>query len=53
MVDLIKFRFNFYQCKECGHVYKDRNLAVKCEEYCKENNIPSKEIIKKGIRIRR
>lgn len=26
-----------YQCEECGFVYADRELAEKCQAWCKEH----------------
>ena len=33
-----------YQCEECGFKYKDKNIAEKCEIWCKEHNSCNIEI---------
>jgi molecular chaperone GrpE len=35
---------NTYQCKECGLHYKDKELAEKCEVWCKEHKTCNVEI---------
>ena len=27
---------NKYKCKKCGLIYKDKDTAKKCEDYCKK-----------------
>ena len=38
-----------YECPECGLNYKDRLLAKKCEDFCKEFNACSLDITKHSI----
>jgi len=33
-----------YQCEECGFHYQDKNLAEKCEIWCKEHQSCNIEI---------
>ena len=27
-----------YKCEKCGWLYKDREIAQKCEKYCRRHN---------------
>lgn len=36
---------NLYQCKECGLHYKDKDIAEKCEAWCKQHKTCNVEII--------
>lgn len=38
-----------YQCSICMFVYKEKELAIKCEKFCKKNNACSIEITKYAI----
>lgn len=38
-----------FQCSECGLHYRDKELAKKCENFCKKHNACSMEIAKKAI----
>ncbi|MBI3337327.1 MAG: nucleotide exchange factor GrpE [Candidatus Staskawiczbacteria bacterium] len=40
----IKNNQSLYQCKECGLHYKDKDIAEKCETWCKENKTCNIEI---------
>jgi len=37
-----------YVCKECGYEYKDKEWALKCEEWCREHKSCNLDIIKHG-----
>ncbi|MDO8627315.1 MAG: hypothetical protein Q7K42_02525 [Candidatus Diapherotrites archaeon] len=39
-----------YQCEECEFVYKDKDIAQKCENWCKKNDSCNFEIIKYAIK---
>lgn len=39
---------NLYQCPECGLHYKDKELAEKCETWCKEHKTCNVEIMKQS-----
>lgn len=39
-----------WQCEECGLIYKDKEWALKCEAWCKENRSCNLEIIEHAIR---
>ena len=41
----------YYQCKECSFVYKEKQTAKKCENWCRENKSCNLEIIKKSVKI--
>lgn len=41
-------RENLYQCPECRLHYKDKELAEKCEAWCKENKTCNVEIMKQS-----
>jgi len=38
-----------FQCPECGHHYRNENLAKECEAFCKANNACNLEISMKSI----
>ncbi len=40
-----------YKCKECGLIYKDKDWAEKCENWCKENKSCNLEITKHAIKM--
>lgn len=51
MVKIIKKSgTTLYQCEECGFYYKTRNLAEKCENFCKKYKSCSIEITKHSIK---
>jgi len=39
-----------FKCNECDFVYKNRNLADKCEKYCEKYHACSTEITKHAIK---
>lgn len=43
---------NLYQCEECGFHYEDKELAEKCEAFCKENSACNIEIIRHAVEQR-
>lgn len=40
---------NIYMCQECGFWYKEKDMAKKCEKWCKETNSCNLEIIKNAL----
>ena len=38
-----------YKCPECGLSYVDKEMAVKCEEWCKKHKTCNVEIIKHSV----
>ncbi len=38
-----------YKCEECGLVYKDKSIAKKCEDWCREHKSCNLEITKYAI----
>lgn len=52
MVKQIKQKDTYYQCGECKFYYKTKNLARKCEDFCKKHHSCSIEITKHAIKIR-
>lgn len=38
-----------YQCEECGLWYAEKEIAEKCQVWCKENNSCNLDIIKNAI----
>jgi len=46
---IIKNEQNFFQCEECGFLYKTEEIAQKCENWCREHKSCNLEIIKEGI----
>ena len=41
----------YYQCEICKFYYKTRDLAQKCEKFCKDFNSCSLEITKHAVQI--
>ena len=41
----------YFQCEECGFLYKDKKWAQKCEAFCKKHNSCSLEITKHAINV--
>ena len=39
-----------FECKECNMFYKEKELAEKCEKWCKEHKSCNLEIIKHAIK---
>lgn len=39
-----------YECEECRLQYKEREIAKKCESWCKKHHTCNTEIIKHAIR---
>ena len=39
-----------YQCGECGFLYEDKDIAEKCEAWCKEHKSCNLEIISNAIK---
>ncbi len=42
----------YYQCEECGHIYKTEELANKCEAWCKEHKSCNLEIVKESVSLK-
>ena len=40
----------YYQCNECKMKYRNKNLADKCEQWCKKHYSCNTEIIKHAIK---
>lgn len=40
-----------YACKECGLKYEQKEIAEKCEAWCKEHQSCNLEIIKYSVKI--
>ncbi len=41
----------YFQCEECSFVYEDKELAEKCEAWCKEKHSCNIEITKHAVKI--
>ncbi|BFI73797.1 hypothetical protein YN1_7840 [Nanoarchaeota archaeon] len=39
----------YWGCEECHNVYESKELAEKCEEWCKEHKSCNLEIVKQSI----
>jgi|TARA_B100001971_G_C18236496_1_gene567617 hypothetical protein len=48
---LIKDGKKYFQCEECLFFYEDKELAEKCEEWCKENHSCNIDITKHAVKI--
>ena len=49
--EILKAGKKYFQCNECKLFYKNRNIAEKCENWCKEHNSCKLEIIKNNVEI--
>lgn len=38
-----------YQCEECGFKYRERDMAEKCQAWCKEHQSCNLDIIKYAV----
>lgn len=45
-------RKNYYICESCGFIYKDKETAQKCQDWCKKHNSCNLEITKNAINVR-
>lgn len=41
----------FYVCEECGLIYKEREWAEKCEEFCAKYQMCSLEITRYAVQL--
>ena len=41
----------FYMCVQCNFAYKEKELAEKCEAFCKEHHSCNLEITKHAVKI--
>ncbi|MEW6008146.1 MAG: TVP38/TMEM64 family protein [Candidatus Omnitrophota bacterium] len=41
---------NYFKCKICGLLYKDKNWALKCEEWCAQHRSCNLEITKHAVK---
>ena len=41
-----------YKCMKCGWLYKDEDLAKKCEKWCKKHKSCNLDIAQHAIKIR-
>tara|TARA_Y100000310_G_C20270103_1_gene617600 strand:- start:435 stop:596 length:162 start_codon:yes stop_codon:yes gene_type:complete len=48
---LIKDGKKYFQCEERLFFYEDKELAEKCEEWCKENHSCNIDITKHAVKI--
>jgi hypothetical protein len=48
--EIKKERKEYFQCEECKFVYKDKEWAEKCENWCKEHHSCNIEFTKHAIR---
>lgn len=49
---VLKERFegeDSFQCEECGFHFKDKDLAEKCEEFCREKGMCNSQITEKAL----
>jgi hypothetical protein len=49
--EIKKSKNNYYVCEECSFAYKEKQLAEKCEEWCKKHHSCNIEITKNSIKI--
>ncbi len=40
----------YFQCGECSFLYKEKELAEGCEDYCRKHNSCSLEITRHAVR---
>jgi len=46
---MVVFHSGYYVCEDCKFRYKDRNMAQKCENWCKEHKSCNIEITKHAV----
>ncbi|HLG23541.1 MAG TPA: hypothetical protein VI564_01280 [Candidatus Nanoarchaeia archaeon] len=46
---IIKNKKIYFLCKECNFIYKNKNLAQKCEEWCRKFHSCNVKITKNVI----
>ncbi len=52
MVEDINLNKNdYYKCSVCSFFYKEKKLAQRCEDFCKEHKGCNLEITKRAIKI--
>ena len=47
----IKNNNKYFICEECNFAYKDKAMAVKCEEWCKKYHSCNTEITKHTVKM--
>jgi uncharacterized C2H2 Zn-finger protein len=40
-----------FKCEKCGWLYRDKNIAEKCESYCQKNQACNLEITRHAIKL--
>lgn len=46
-----KNKITYFECEECGLLYKEKDWAGKCQEWCSRNKSCNLEITKHAIKI--
>ena len=49
--EIIKNNKKYFQCEICKFIYKTRDWAQKCEDFCRKNKSCSLEITKNSVKI--
>ena len=47
--EIIREREIHYECKECKLIYKNKEIAEKCEKWCKKHKSCSLDITKYAV----
>ena len=42
-----------FKCKECGLVYLEEQIAIRCEKFCKKNHVCDLDLIKHDVNGRK
>lgn len=42
----------YFQCSECGLYYKNKDMAKKCENFCKKYKSCNLDIIKHAVKLK-
>lgn len=48
---LTKNRIYYYRCEGCNFIYKEKLIAKKCEEWCREHKSCNIDITKHAINL--
>ena len=48
--NIVKDKGKYFECEECGFLYKEKFWAEKCEKWCKEKHSCNLEITKHSIK---
>ena len=48
---IVSGKKEYFECKECNFLYKEKELADKCETWCNEHHSCNIEITKHAVKL--